>query len=298
MMQEENLVEPTEDQIEDNDSEQENQDLDLDDNDRDDQDQENQNEDSSEDGEDLIVTIGDGAPTQNNEDDFHGKPAPAWVKELRQREREQRKELRELKKQLEQQQKPQQKEITLSKKPKLEDFDYDADEYEKARDAWDDEKRLFERQEERKRAEQEEVDRALEKTYSAYKEKAKALNARDFDDAEYEVQEKFSTTQQGIILTALDDPAKFVYVIGKSPEKLKELASINDPLKFAVAAAKLETQMKVTKRKAATQPERTIKGSESLSGTIDSTYEKLLAKAEKTGNRTEVIRYLREKKLN
>lgn len=299
MMQEQDLVDPNEELNDDQDFEQEDQDFETESEDQDDQQGEDQNDDGSEDGDELVVTIGEESPTSNNDDDFHGKPAPSWVKELRQRERKQRKELNELKKQLEQRQQPQsQQEITLGKKPKLEDFDYDADEYEKARDEWDEQKRLFEKQEERKRAEQEEANKAAEKTYNAYHEKAKALNARDFEDAEYEVQDKLSVTQQNVILTALDDPAKFVYAIGKSPEKLKELASIDDLLKFAVAAAKLETQMKVTKRKAATPPERTVKGSGTLSGTVDSTYERLVAKAEKTGDRTEVIRYLRQKQRN
>jgi hypothetical protein len=48
--------------------------------------------------------------------------------------------------------------------------------------------------------------------------------------------------------------------LGKHPEKLRQLASIADPIEFAFAAAKLEGQTKMERRKPATQPESRVSG--------------------------------------
>ena len=89
-----------------------------------------------------------------------------------------------------------------------------------------------------------------------------------------------------------ENPALVVYALGKNPKKAKELAAISDPVKFAFAVAKLETQLKVTPRKTAPVPERQIRGSAQLSGAVDSTLERLRAEADKTGDRTKVAAYL------
>jgi len=55
--------------------------------------------------------------------------------------------------------------------------------------------------------------------------------------------------------------------------------------------------LKVTNRKAATAPERTINsGGGRLSGAIDSTLERLRAEALKTGDLSKVMEYKRRKK--
>ena len=90
-----------------------------------------------------------------------------------------------------------------------------------------------------------------------------------------------------------------MYALGKNPKKAKELAAINDPVKFAFAVAKLEAQLKVNPAKRPPAPERAVTGgSAPISGTTDSTLDRLRAEAERTGDMTKVIRYrqqLREK---
>ena len=49
--------------------------------------------------------------------------------------------------------------------------------------------------------------------------------------------------------------------------------------------------MKVTNRKAAPPPEKTVRGNGAVSGTVDSQLERLRAEAEKTGNYTKVNAY-------
>ena len=76
---------------------------------------------------------------------------------------------------------------------------------------------------------------------------------------------------------------------------MKELAGIQDPVKFAFAVAKLEAQLKVTpKRKPTTKVEKMIKGSGSLAGTTDKKLDRLRAEAEKTGDLSKVHAYKRQ----
>ena len=108
-------------------------------------------------------------------------------------------------------------------------------------------------------------------------------------------QELLSTTQQGIILQGAENPALVIYALGKNPAKLKEMAAITDPVKYAFAVSKLETQLKVTQRKAP-PPERTVQGTGRVSGTVDSTLERLRADAERTGDYTKVVQYRKQLK--
>jgi hypothetical protein len=119
---------------------------------------------------------------------------------------------------------------------------------------------------------------------------------RDFEDAEATAQELFDVTQQGIVVQGADNPALVIYALGKNPKKAQEIASIKDPVKFAFAVAKLEKELKVTNRKAAPPPERTIQGTGRVSGSVDSTLERLRAEALKTGDMTKVVAYKRQKR--
>ena len=102
-------------------------------------------------------------------------------------------------------------------------------------------------------------------------------------------------TQQGIVLQGAENPALVVYALGKNPSKAKELSSITDPVKFAFAVSKLESQLKVSNRKSAPPPEKVLSGTGRASA-VDSTLERLRADAEKTGDYTKVTAYKRQKK--
>ena len=92
------------------------------------------------------------------------------------------------------------------------------------------------------------------------------------------------------------DPVLVVYALGKNPKKAAELSEIKDPVKFAFAVAKLETQLKVSSRKAATKPEKTVNGSARVSGSVDSTLERLRAEASRTGDFSKLTAYKRKLK--
>lgn len=256
------------------------------------QDEASQSDDETSEDEEFVITVGDEEPEPSDEDDFSGKPAPTWVKDLRKKEREARKRIKELEAQV-QQAKPADKPIEVGAKPKLSDFDYDEDQFESAVEQWHERKRQVEQQQASKRAEEEKAQQAWQNKMQSYEERRQTVAAkvRDFEEVEEAAKDKLTPTQQGILIHAAENPELIMYHLGKNPNKAKELAEITDPIQFAFAAAKLDSQMKIQTRKPATQPEKKPSGSAGLSGAVDQKLAQLEAKAAKSGDRTELIKY-------
>lgn len=224
--------------------------------------------------------------------------APDWVRDLRRSHRELQRKVREY--EAREQTAPVQAELPkLGAKPKLEDHDYDTDKYESALEDWYKKRDAVEAVKREQQRQAEEQQRSWQAKLDGYGKAKAELKVRDYDDAEAAVQEALSVTQQGVVLQGAENPALVVYALGKNPKKAKELASITDPVKFAFAIAKLESQLKVQPRKTAPPPERTAPaGNAPISGTTDNTLERLRAEGMRTGDMTKVIRYkaqLREK---
>lgn len=256
------------------------------------QDESNQSDDETSEDEEFVITVGDEDPEPSDEDDFSGKPAPAWVKDLRKKEREARKRIKELEAQV-QQAKPTEKPIEVGPKPKLADFDYDEDQFETAVEQWHERKRQVEQQQAATKAEEEKAKQAWQQKMQSYEERRQnvASKVRDFEEVEEAAKDKLTATQQGILIHAAENPELILYHLGKNPKKAQELSEITDPIQFAFAAAKLDSQMKIQTRKPSTQPERKPSGSAGLSGVVDQKLAQLEAKAAKTGDRTELIKY-------
>lgn len=243
------------------------------------------------DGE-LVISVGDEEiPTEDEE----ASKAPEWVRQLRKEHRELKRRNKELEAKLQGAAQPDPV-VSLPPKPKLEDFDYDPQKYEAKLEEWYTIKRKHDEQQEMMRRAQEEIQKSWQERLDAYNRAKSELKVRDYEDAESFVQEHFNVTQQGIIIQGLDNPALVVYALGKNPKKLAELASIKDPVRFAVAVAKLETQLKVSTRKPPPPPPKIASGSAPVSGSVDSTLERLRAEAERTGDYTKVIQYKRSKR--
>ena len=250
-------------------------------------------EDASDDLQnEVIVSIGE---EQSSAEEEHAK-APAWVRELRKSHRELQRKNRELEEKLKTSVAETKPAVTLGAKPELQDYDYDADKYDLALEKWIDQKRQVNEQKLKDEAESRASSDAWNATLASYGKAKTELKVRDFEDSEATVQETFSITQQGIILQGAENPALLIYALGKNPKKAKELASITDPVKYAFAVAKLETQLKVTNRNSAPPPERTIQGTGRVSGSIDSTLERLRSDAAKTGDYTKVTQYKMQKR--
>lgn len=249
-------------------------------------------EETEDDEDEVIVTIGDEEPEETEPK----AAAPEWVKELRKAHRETQKENRELREKLKTLEEPAVKPATLGPKPKLEDYDYDAEQYGRKLAEWYDTKRKVDEQNAQAEAAQKEQEEAWQSKLSAYGEAKNQLKVKDFDDAEATVLETLDQTQQGIIVQGADNPAVVVYALGKNPDRVKELASIKDPVKFAFTVAKLEKDLRVKNRKAPPPPERTVSGTGPKSGTVDSTLERLRDEAAKTGNYSKVHAYKQQKR--
>ena len=242
-----------------------------------------------EDDDEVIVSIGEEAPPPEEH-----QQAPEWVRELRKQHRELQRKNRELEEQL--QAKTETKPVKLGAKPTLEDHDYDAVKYEAALTTWFEQKRLADAEAEESRKAEEAQKQAWQEKLDRYGKEKSELKVRDYEDAESVAQELFNVTQQGIVLQRADSPALVIYALGKNPKKAKEIAEITDPVKFAFAVAKLEKDLKVSTRKTVPPPEKKVSGTAPVSGSVDSTLEKLRAEAEKTGDYTKVIQYKRQKK--
>jgi hypothetical protein len=248
-------------------------------------------DDEGEGDDDVVISIGEESPPQEEE-----QRAPEWVRELRKSNREKERKIRELEAKLNAapiETKP----VALGKKPTLEDCDYDSEEYERKLAGWYDQKREYDAAEADAQAQRDAEAKAWQDKLDSYAKARASLKVRDYEDAEAVALETFNVTQQGIVLQGSDNPALIIYALGKNTNKAKELASINDPVKFAFAVAKLETQLKVTNRKAAAAPERTItSGGGRISGSVDSTLDRLREEALKTGDMSKVMAYKRSKK--
>jgi len=255
-----------------------------------DEDDETEAEAEEEDG--VVVTIGEEAPPPEEEET---ERAPEWVRDLRKQYREEKRRNKELQEQLAATTGAT-KVAELGQKPTLEAADYDTERYEKELAAWYDRKRKHDEAEAARQAEAETAEREWKQKLEGYQSAKATLKVRDYDDAEEVVQDAFTVTQQGMILQGADNPALLVYALGKNPKRAKELASIKDPVKFAFAVARLETQLKVTKRKASSKPEPTISGTGRPSGSVDSTLERLRKDAEKTGDYSKVYAYKQRQK--
>lgn len=247
-------------------------------------------EQHEEESDEVVVSIGEEAPPAEEE-----QRAPEWVRELRKANREKERRIRELEAKLQTTTQTENKPVALGPKPKLEEFDYDADRFEQALDAWHERKRQHDLETERVRQAEQQQQQAWQAKLEGYSKAKAELKVRDYEDAEAIAQEVFNVTQQGVILQGADNPALVIYALGKNPKKAADLAKINDPVKFAFAVAKLEKELKVTNRRAAPAPERVIQGTGRASGAVDSTLERLRAEAEKTGNYTKVLQYKRQK---
>jgi len=181
-------------------------------------------------------------------------------------------------------------------KPTLESTDYDTERYETELASWYEKKRTHDDQQNVVQSQQKAVQKEWETKLESYHSSKADLKVKDYEFAEEVVQDNLSVMQQGMIVQGADNPALVVYALGKNPKKAKELASITDPVKFAFAVAKLETNLKVTTRKASSRPEKKISGTARPSGSVDNTLERLRTDAEKTGDYSKVFQYKRQKK--
>ncbi len=241
--------------------------------------------------EEVTVTIGEESPPSNEEENR----APDWVRELRKADREKARRIREL------EQEKAEREAALKPKdalpkPTLADCDYDEEAFESKLTAWHKQQDQIKAEQQAKADAEKKAAEAWQATLANHDKAKAALKVSDYEDAEAAISEVLSVTQRAIIVSGADNSAIVEYALGKNPAKAKELASITDPVKFAFAIAKLETQLKVTPRKAPPPPDKQVRGSAPVLGGGDETLERLRAEAEKTGDHSKVFAYKQKKR--
>jgi hypothetical protein len=243
------------------------------------------------DSDEVVVSIGEESPPSDEEE----TDEPGLVNKLRKVIREKTRRVTELEQKESTATKAEQA-VVVGQKPSLEACEYDSARFETELESWHERKRAAEA----KDREKQEADRAAQAAWQgrldAYGKAKAELKVKDFEDAEANALENLSQVQQAIVLNGADAPATVIYALGKNPKKAKELASITDPVKFAFAVAKLETQLKVTPRKSIPLPEKTVRGSAPASAVVDTKLKRLEDEAERSGDRTKVIAYKRQQR--
>lgn len=243
-------------------------------------------------GEEVVVSIeGEEEPPEVAEE----RQAPQWVRELRKTNRDLQKRVREF--EAMEQQASKSAAPQLGKKPTLEDCDYDGEKFEQELTAWHDRKRQIDDHQRQQEASQKQQQEAWQAKLDGYATAKAGMKVTDYDDAEAMVEGALDVTKQGAIISGSENPALLVYALGKNPKILKDLAAIEDPVKFIFAVAKLEAKLKVEKRKPASQPERVVTGSAPKSaGASEAHLERLREEAAKTGDYSKVSAYKRQLK--
>jgi hypothetical protein len=256
-------------------------------------------EGSTNEGEDSELTLQFGEEATPASEDEELSKAPQWVKELRKSNRELQRQLRAYEAKEKTTQAPVHEVPKLGVKPTMEQFDYDEGKYEAALEKWYSDKRAVDAAQAEREAQERARQEAAQARFNGYQKESKDLRVKDFQDAESEVVGELSVEQQGILLAGADKPALLVYALGRNPAKLKTLAAITDPVRFAFAAAKLEKELKVSSRtatKPAPETRVTASGGAPASGGSQKTLDRLREEAARTGDMTKVIAYKRQLK--
>ena len=187
--------------------------------------------------EELIVTIGDEvSPTSEDEEKVN-----PWEKV-----RELAKEKKALEKKLKSFVVPEPEATKPGDKPTLENCDYDETKFEEGLTKWYEQTQEYSKAQTEVKAKEQEA----QQTWQGHLDRYNTGKAELKLDPEVEqvVLDELSETQQGLLVQYTNDSAKMVLALAKNPQKAKELASIKDPIRFAIAITEMEKITKVTKR--------------------------------------------------
>jgi hypothetical protein len=180
--------------------------------------------------------------------------------------------------------------IDVGPRPTREEHDWDDEAYDAAVDAWNERKLTAQTQASEPNDLQAEAQRDVQNLTTGLA----ALTYPDKDDIVPATMEMLTPEQQFIFATAAKDPAKLIYALGKNPSRMKALLEIKNPVKFITEVARTEMQMTVKTRQAP-QPEHIRNGDARPGGGADKELARLEKEAQRTGDRTALIRYNKEK---
>lgn len=246
---------------------------------------EEQANDNEEDREEVFVQIGDEEPEEV-------EPESSVLNTVRRELRETKKRLKEL------EAKPANAGDGVPEpgpRPKIEDYDYDQGAHDKAVDDWHEKRHAYAAAQEQNQTKQRRAEERWQAKVAKLEADKAALGLDDLEDLEENVRETLSVVQQGIVVQGAKNAALVFAALGRNPAKMRELSGIEDPVEFAFEIARMETQLK-TGRRQVPPPEGGIKVRTKSADIASNTLEKLRAKAERTGDYSEVMAYKRQQR--
>lgn len=191
------------------------------------------------------------------------------------------------------------KKIEVGNKPDLwDDCEGDADKFERELSAYHDRVRQREQQDKSEQEQQEAGRKRFETAHAQYRQHAQALGVAGYDAIEEKVQGDLPPVLRDVIPLYFGDKGpKVVVALGRHPQLLDELLSIQDPLAQILKLNDIAHGVKIMPRKAPPPESQTIqRGSAPAGGTSDKELARLEKEAERTGNRTQLIEYRRKMK--
>lgn len=183
--------------------------------------------------------------------------------------------------------------IEVGDRPTLEGCDYDEDRLATETDAWIDRKLAAAQQERDTPRTAEDEARADVERYEASITKLPYADAAEMVG---KARAGLTPAQEFMISQACSEPGKLLHALGRHPQKLAELVSVKNPAKFIAKAVTLEANMKSgSNRRQAPQPERIPRGN-AAPKSADKEEARLEKEADRTGDRTALQAYRRQKR--
>ncbi len=183
--------------------------------------------------------------------------------------------------------------IEVGEMPTLEGCDYDEDKLKSEMTAWTDRRIAAATAEHAAPSSAEEEAR---QDVERYQSSISKLTFADADAMVAKAREALTPAQEFMISQASRDAGKLLYALGRHPQKLAELVGIKNPAKFIVRVATLETNMKSGQRRPAPNPERIPRGNAAPRAGVDKEEARLEKEADRTGDRTALQAYRRQKR--
>lgn len=206
-----------------------------------------------------------------------------------------RRQVRELHKRVAASPQQHEPEIVVGDRPRLADYDYDTEAFDRALDAYDERREAKRKQDAQREAAAQKQNEQWQQVVTRYAERKRALPFADKDVAEAAAFEELNDQQQAIIARVAPDPALFIYAAGKNRTRLNELAAISDPLELAAAVGRIGANLTMKKRSKAPPPEEVVRGGIVRQG-ADKELARLEKEADRTGDRTALVKYKRAKR--
>lgn len=167
---------------------------------------------------------------------------------------------------------------------------YDEDVYEAELLKWNDRRLAAERQAGEVESQRETAKREWQGRIDTYE--ASKATVPGIDDAEQVVEAALGEDRMRILMLVPEDAPKLIAALAKSPDKLETLSKL-DLARAAMMIGELKGKVQMTTRKVPA-PDAPLRGNAAIAGSTDKQLQRLEAEAEKTGDRTELIRYRRK----